>query len=85
MSNKRKPKVVDLEMGEDGSYTPKEKKVKRDPLAMTVKQKQADEKPKFIRETNADNFLNGVDVGLDFIDNVVPRLERFMRLRGSLC
>lgn len=40
------------------------------------------DKPKYILENNADEFLSGIDLGLDFIEKVVPRVERLLRLRG---
>jgi hypothetical protein len=34
------------------------------------------------KSSNANQFLSGVDMGLDLIEQVVPRVERFFRLRG---
>lgn len=76
--------IVELEMGEDGAYAPKGIKAKS-----KKKEKQAyghnhpsDAKPKYFLDSSADEFLSGIDAGLDFIDKVVPRMERFLKLRG---
>lgn len=80
----KKSKVVDLVLNEDGSYEPKRE---RDRSISNSKGKgliktPKGEKPKYIRETHADEFLNGVDVGLDLIEKIMPRIDRFLRLRG---
>lgn len=84
-TNKPSSRVVDLVVDEDGTYRPKRvhiekpKKVKNNALFMPTKERR----PKYsIADTNADEFLSGIDVGLDFIDNVIPRVERFLRMRG---
>lgn len=72
--------VVELEMGEDGAYAPKgikPKGKKRDTSKYIPR-----EKPMIFKESHADEFLSGVDAGLDFIEKVIPRAERFFRLRG---
>lgn len=78
-------KIIDLEKDSDGEYTPKRAKDKGVPkeyrgtgLVRTPK----GEKPRYMRENHADEFLNGIDVGLDLIEKVMPRLDRFLRLRG---
>ena len=87
--SKQKPKIVDLELSGDGTYGTKDtlniKKVK--PLKgivarNTTRSMPKGEKPKYVLENNADHFLGGIDVGLDFLDNVIPRVERFLKLRG---
>jgi len=77
--------VVELEIGEDGTYAPKGTKVKEKKSKKKDVQKYGyaqKEKPKYFLESSADEFLSGIDIGLDFIDKVVPRVERFLRLRG---
>ena len=78
---------VELEKGEDGVYiakvTKEKKKSKRvgnNSSGMTYG--RTGDKPKYILENNADEFLSGIDLGLDFIEKVVPRVERLLRLRG---
>ena len=76
--SKAKNKVVDLEMGSDGTYTTKTLKNTQ----ALVRNKPKGGKLKYVLENNADQFLGGIDLGLDFLDKIVPRVERFMRLRG---
>lgn len=78
--------IVELEMDEDGAYAPKDT-VKVRKGNKTAAQKNRDrfhstEKPKYMLENHADEFLGGIDLGLDFIEKVVPRVERLLRLRG---
>lgn len=78
-----KSKIVDLKKCEDGSYSPKREKdkvknLKGTGLVCTSK----GEKPKYILNDEASDFLSGIDAGLDFIENVVPRVDRFLKLRG---
>lgn len=77
-------KIVDLVMSEDGSYSPKRVVDKQSPnhkgktgLVHTPK----DEKPKYILGNEADEFLAGVDVGLDLVEAVGIRVNRFLKLR----
>ena len=78
-----KKDIVELEMDEDGAYAPKGtvrgKKSKKREMIYGYTQKQ---KPTIFRENHADDFLGGIDAGLDFIENIIPRAERFLRLRG---
>lgn len=79
-------KIIDLEKDNYGEYAPKKvyvnekfhNKGKGKGLIKTPK----GEKPKYLRENHADEFLNGVDVGLDLIESIIPRIDRFLRLRG---
>lgn len=82
-----KEDIVELEIGEDGTYAPKGSKKskkqnikKKDPGAYGYGNHT--NKPMIFKESHADEFLNGIDAGLDFIEKVVPRVERFLRLRG---
>jgi hypothetical protein len=73
-----KSKIVDLEMGSDGSYSPRDIKIKS-----VVKHKYTDHnRPKYVQNREVDEFLAGMDVGLNFLDEIVPRVDRFLRLRG---
>lgn len=79
-------KIIDLEKDSDGDYAPKRAKDnsirngsgRGKGLIKTPK----GEKPKYLRENHADEFLNGVDVGLDLLENIMPRIDRFLRLRS---
>ena len=75
MANKKE--VVDLVPIGDGSYAPQEHTV---PAKKKPEVKK--EKPKYRVNKEVDEFLAGIDVGLDLIDDVAPRLERFFKLRG---
>lgn len=67
-------KIIDLEVCEDGTYVSKhDKKI--------VLKKVRKSKEKYDRR-EADDFLNGIDAGLDFLDEIVPRVDRFLKLRG---
>lgn len=61
--------IIDLEMDKDGSYAPKGK-----PKHKVEKKEEV--------KSDMDNFLHGIDMGLDFIDKVVPRIKRISKLRG---
>jgi len=85
MSKSKTNKIVDLKICSDGSYAPEDTNVKSKTHHKSkggLIKTPMDEKPKFIRENHADEFLSGIDIGLDFLENVVPRVERFMKLRG---
>jgi hypothetical protein len=81
----KKSKVVDLVLNEDGEFEPIRESDKfqgsRGKGKGLIKTPMW-EKPKYIRENQADEFLSGIDTGLDLIERFVPRLERFLRLRG---
>lgn len=80
----KKSKVVDLVLNEDGSYEPKrerDKSISNSKGKGLIKTPKG-EKPKYIRENHADEFLSGIDIGLDLLENVMPRINRFLRLRG---
>lgn len=79
--SKTKNKIVDLEISHDGSYVPKNTKAK----VKAKKSKEIQIQERYNRNhvtTEADSFLSGIDMGLDLLDNVVPRVERFLNLRG---
>ena len=72
-------KVIDLELNSEGAYSEAGKEIKRN--VTTVKSKQRT-KVSQKRQDNSDTFLGGIDIGLDLIEKVVPRVERFLKLRG---
>ena len=73
-------KIVDLVMDSDGAYAPKDKKVvTKKPKFNDLRKHEKYNKYNVISEV--DEFLNGVDIGLDFLESVVPRVDRFLRLK----
>lgn len=75
-------KIVDLEMSSDGSYSPKGIKNTK---VVAKKFKDIQKEERYNKNhviTEADMFLSGIDVGLDLLDEVIPRVDRFLRLRG---
>jgi hypothetical protein len=83
----KKSKVIDLVVGEDGQYEAVRKPDKVQDSKSHSKGRgliktPIGDKPKYVRENHADEFLSGLDTGLDLIEKFVPRLERFLRLRG---
>lgn len=77
-----KPKIVDLVQNGDGSYEPKGNKKATVPAKNKKTSNGFKDNRQYKVSTEADEFLAGIDVGLDFIDKVVPRVERFFKLRG---
>jgi len=80
----KKSKVVDLVMGEDGTYSErgtgpspnkKSSHIGGKKIAEAFKSKKDTEPP------NVTEFFNGIDSGLDFVENVNHRLGRFLDLR----
>lgn len=71
-----KSKIIDLEVCNDGTYAQKESKTSKPSKTVCIKTKTKNSK------NNTDEFLGGIDMGLDFIENVIPRIDRFMKLRG---
>ena len=78
----RKSDIVDLQVDEDGSYSPKDIKTKDTKVKAVVKHKCTDNKPKYTQSKEVDEFLAGMDAGLNLIDSIVPRLNRILKLRG---
>ena len=78
MSKQSKSKIVDLEVGEDGSYSPKDSKSKA--VSKTVN-KDKNGKHKYMMPSGVDEFLSGMDIGLDLLDEVKIRAIRIMGLR----
>ena len=76
-------KIIDLEKHTDGTYSPKHVNHNvRNSKGKGLIHLRSGEKPKYIMHDDASEFLGGIDAGLDLIDSVVPRIERFLRLRG---
>jgi hypothetical protein len=71
-----KSKIIDLEVCDDGTYAQKESKPSKPSKTIGVNTKTINSK------NNTDEFLGGIDIGLDLIENVIPRIGRFMKLRG---
>lgn len=72
-------KVIDLELSEDGEYV-ESGRDKKEKTRSIAKLKQSQKiKP---RRDNSDTFFGGLDLGLDLIEKTVPRIERFLKLRG---
>lgn len=67
-------KVVDLVPSEDGTYVTKHDK------KLIVKEVSKPKK-KYDRR-KADDFLSGLDAGLEFLEEVSPMVSRFLKLRG---
>ena len=79
----KKSKIVDLVVSEDGSYSPEGIKTKSTKVKAVSKPKSIEHnKPKYIQSNEVDEFLAGMDVGLDLIDNILPRVNRILKLRG---
>lgn len=73
----KQSKIVDLEVCEDGSYSPKDIKTKA--IAKTANSKNG--KHKYMMPSGVDEFLSGVDVGLDLVESIKIRAIRMMGLR----
>jgi len=75
-----KPKIVDLEICEDGTYSPKQTKSSTKAVTKTV-HKEKSSKPRHIVPSGVDEFFEGIDIGLDLLDAVKIRTMRVMGLR----
>jgi len=76
----KQSKIVDLVVSKDGSYSPKNSKSKS-----VAKHKYTDSnasKPKYVQSREVDEFLAGMDAGLNLLDEVIPRVKRFLGLRN---
>lgn len=80
-----KPKIVDLQKCEDGTYSPKDtlniSKISKLKGIKPVVKKEDKHKHKYGIPSGVDEFLAGVDVGLDLVDVVKIRALRIMGLR----
>jgi hypothetical protein len=75
MSEKEKD-IVDLIPSEDGVYSTKDTR-----HLTTVKKKVSKEKEVKKTYKNMDDFFEGVDAGLDFLEGMDKRLKRILKLR----
>jgi hypothetical protein len=75
----KQDKVVDLEMGEDGAYTPGKKSKTKE--VVKGKQTKFKEQVKYSLPSEANEFLAGVDVGLDLVEAIKIRAARIMGIR----
>ena len=88
MSNKSK--IVDLVMGKDGTYSEKNtepskphKPIKKYPSNIIGSSKKAEsfKNNKDTLPPNVNEFFSGLDSGLDLVEGISSRVERFMGLR----
>jgi hypothetical protein len=81
-----KPKIIDLVVAEDGTYSTKDtlninKISKLKGIKPVVKKEDKNGKPKYVIPSGVDEFLSGMDVGLDLVDVIKVRAMRIMGLR----
>lgn len=82
-----KSKIIDLEMGEDGTYSEKSvlpsKPIKKYPKKVIGNSTIAKnfKKKKDTVPANVDEFFNGLDCGLSFVEELSSRVNRIMNLR----
>lgn len=74
-------KIVDLVVGEDGIYSPKDHKTKAVTKTVRNKEHKTNGKHKYMIPSGVDEFLSGIDVGLDLVENIKVRAIRMMGLR----
>jgi hypothetical protein len=71
-------KIIDLELGEDGTYAPVKKNKAK---ANIVRHEEKAVKSKAVNYIPPEHaFLMGVDYGLDFLEGVASRLNRLSRI-----
>lgn len=74
-----KSKIVDLEISRDGTYSTKDAKTRN--IATSPTHKRTDKnKPKYVPHKDADEFLSGLDAGLDFVESIKVRALRVLSL-----
>jgi hypoxanthine-guanine phosphoribosyltransferase len=76
-----KPKIIDLQKCEDGTYSPNSSKSKSVVMSAKKKEEKPKTKPKYVMNENADEFLAGLDVGLDLVESIKSRAIRILGLR----
>lgn len=74
-----KSKIVDLKMSGDGTYSAKPITTKA--IVKSNKAKMQEKYNKHHSNPGADEFLGGLDIGLDFVEAIKTRVDRIMRLR----
>ena len=77
----KQSKIVDLEVCEDGSYSSKGTKAKAVVKSAHSKGHKTNGKHKYMISSGVDEFLSGIDVGLDLVENIKVRAIRMMGLR----
>lgn len=70
-------KIVDLEMSVDGTYSPKN----TNPPKSVCKKQEPTKQNKYGLTPEADEFLGGLDAGLDFVEQMKIRAIRIIGLR----
>jgi hypothetical protein len=65
--------IVDLVPSEDGTYAPKN--------SNNAVSKEVKPKKKYDRH-KADDFVSGMNAGLEFLEEIGPMVSRFLKLRG---
>lgn len=73
-------KVIDLVASEDGTFEPKQTKGSNN-TAIAKTHKHKENKHRGTGTAPADEFLAGIDAGLDFVDAVKIRALRIMGMR----
>ena len=77
-----KSKIVDLKMSGDGTYSTKPITTKATKAVVKSDKPKTQEKyNKHHSNPGADEFLGGLDIGLDFVEAIKSRVDRIMRLR----
>jgi hypothetical protein len=71
--------IVDLHMSEDGTYIPGKKSKEKD--IAKIKDRIEHKAKRGTGTAPADEFLAGVDVGLDLVDAIKIRALRIMGMR----
>jgi hypothetical protein len=64
--------IIDLVLDDDGSYSQRETKYSK---------KKDTGKITYIQHKNADEFLAGLDAGLDFVEGMKKRIDRALKLK----
>lgn len=75
-------KVIDLEMCEDGTYVEKKNKASKTSKPSKPSKTICTKTKTNNSKNNTDEFLGGIDTGLEFIESVIPRVSRLLKLRG---
>lgn len=74
-----KSKIVDLQKCEDGTYDTKPSTTKA--ITKATPHKKEEKYNKHHVRTEADEFLGGLDAGLDFVEAIKSRALRILSLR----
>lgn len=71
---KKKMDIVDLVESEDGTY--------RTDIKTRVVENRSKLKSKLKQKDHSQDFFDGLDAGLDFVEGIGRRVDRFMKIRG---